>query len=171
MLILIFVNQNLVLLDVLSNPCQLNINEVNVKIKTLLTVLSVTAFLSLIACKNTAEPIDSKALLQHSFELAMVDGKALSVEKIPHIQFNDGMRVSGIICNNFMGQGELANNTLTVAQMATTNMMCPDPKLNELEFKMSEMLMNGATISLNNNVLTLEGSGLTMTFNLRDKLN
>ena len=138
-------------------------------VKLLLSGLVFTAALSLGACVGKA--VDSADLLHHNFVLAEVNGQPFSGEKKPNIQFNEGMRVSGAICNNYTGQGELAGGKLYVRQLASTKMLCFEQGLNELEFAFGNMLMNGAEISYRGNTLTLSGEGRVLKFELRDYVN
>ena len=141
------------------------------KIKTMLTVLSVLALLSLGACKGENKQVESKDLLHRNFELVSIDDKTFTGEKVPNLEFNEGMRISGAICNRYVGQAELQNNTLTAPNMASTKMICNDKVLDELESSMSRMLVSGAKVTLQGNVLTLEDSEQKLTFHLKDAVN
>ena len=141
------------------------------KIKTMLTVLSVLLLLGLTACNDNKKPLDSKDLLHRSFVLASIDDKPFTGEKVPTLEFNEGFRVSGAVCNRYVGQAELKDNTLTVPNMASTKMFCNDKVLDELESSISRMLVTGAKVSLENNVLTLEDSSQKLTFVLKDAVN
>lgn len=110
-------------------------------------------------------------LLHHNFELATVDGETYvaGVEPVPYIAFNEGMNVSGAMCNQFTGQGELTEGTLVVKQMASTKKLCVNDNLNKLETDFSMMLMNGSAIALEGDKLTLSKDDRKLEFILKDK--
>jgi len=110
-------------------------------------------------------------LLHHNFVLTEVNGEAFTGEKIPNLQFNEGFRVSGAVCNSYAGQAELVGDILYVRQLATTKMLCFDQKLNELEFTFGNMLMNGARLKFEEDVLTLKGEGHSLKFETADYQN
>lgn len=104
-------------------------------------------------------------LLRKNFALASVNGKAWAGrERVPTLQFNEGLRVSGQVCNRFMGQAQLKKGVLTVPQMASTLMMCADEDLNRLEGQFAALLRAGAEISLTGDRLTLRGGDLTLVY-------
>ena len=141
------------------------------KIKTILTAFGVLALLSLAACQSDdSKPLEAKDLLHHNFVLVSIDDKPFSGDKAPSIEFNENFHVSGAICNRYVGKGELQNNTLTVPNMASTKMICNN-ELDDLEGSMSKMLVNGAKVTLQGNILTLEDSEQKLTFHLKDAVN
>lgn len=140
------------------------------KIKTMLSMLIMLAFLSLTACQSTNKQLNSKDLLHHNFVLVSIDDKPFTGDRVPNLEFNENMRVSGGICNRYVGQAELQNNTLTVSNMASTKMICNN-ELDDLEGSMSKMLVNGAKVTLQGNILTLEDSEQKLTFHLKDAVN
>lgn len=111
---------------------------------------------------------DQGELVHHNFILTEVNGIVFTGERIPNIQFGEGLKVSGAVCNNYMGQGELIGDKLFVRGLASTKMLCPDQALNELEFAFGNMLMDGATISYSVNTLILVGDGYRLKFKLQD---
>ena len=141
------------------------------KIKTILTAFGLLALLSLAACQSDdSKPLEAKDLLHHNFVLVSIDDKPFSGDKAPSIEFNENFHVSGAICNRYVGKGELQNNTLTVPNMASTKMICNN-ELDDLEGSMSKMLVNGAKLTLQGNVLTLEDNEQKLTFHLKDAVN
>ncbi len=124
-------------------------------------VLSAVIMLS--GCLGS-KPVGQNDLLYHNFTLAEVNGKPFSGEKIPNIQFNEGFRISGSVCNAYTGQAEMTGDTLSAPQLASTKMLCFDQELNELEFAFGNMMMAGAKFRLENGILTLEGEGYRLKF-------
>lgn len=109
-------------------------------------------------------------LLHHHFILHSVDGVPVTAQQgnIPDIEFGEKMHVSGAMCNRFSGQGELENGVLTVKHLASTRMLCADPLRNQWDQTLSNVLANGATLSLNAQQLTLSGSDHQLVYTLKD---
>lgn len=140
--------------------------------KRLMFLVIVAAFvvLALPGCTGKSKSITSQDLMHHNFVLMELDGKPYKGEKEINISFNEGMRVSGAICNQFMGTAELAENKLVVKQMASTKMLCFE-ELNQMETDISFMLINGADINYDGQILILEGDGHKAVYKLRDYVN
>lgn len=123
------------------------------------------------ACAS-GKSVSREDLQHHRFVLSGVDGKPFSATMgAPDIEFNQDFRVAGSMCNRFMGQGELADNVLTVKQMASSKMFCPDETLNSLEAQLAEMLAAGAQVSLEGDSLTLRQGGRELTYTRKDRVN
>ena len=121
------------------------------------------------AAPDQASGVNKQDLLHHAFVLAGINGKPfVKKERLPTLEFTEGFRVSGAMCNRFTGQGELENGVLTVRQMASTRMLCADQELNRLESDFSNMLMDGATVTLSGKTLTLGREGYVLEFILHD---
>lgn len=120
----------------------------------------------LAGCTTVSQPNEKEALAERSFQLSSVDGQAVAAtEGMKHgINFSKDMRVTGVMCNRFFGQGTLEKGVLTVAQMASTRMMCADAKLNQWDNTIGTMLTTGARVKLEQNTLTLEGTGHTLVY-------
>lgn len=82
----------------------------------------------------------------------------------PTLEFGDGFMVSGKICNNYRGPGQLADGRLTVKAMMSTRMACPDTAYGQLENRFFSMLESGAEISMNGPYLTLSQGDSVLTF-------
>ena len=107
-------------------------------------------------------------LLHRRFVLESVDGKPFTHERAPDIEFGEGFRVYGAVCNRYTGQGELKNDVLFVKQMASTKMLCADGTLNTLEQDFARMLQDGATVEFADNTLTLRQGGRVLVYKARD---
>lgn len=113
--------------------------------------------------------IAQQDLLHHRFVLVSCDGKDFSAkERVPSIEFNEGLHVSGAVCNRFTGQGRLADNMLVVEQLASTKMFCVDPDLNELEQLLMRMLSGGAELCFNGRNLVIRQGGHEFLYKLGD---
>ena len=135
--------------------------------------------LSLAACNDQGKaqpeakaPVSATDLLHHNFELMTVDGEAYvaGAEPVPHIAFGEGLNVSGAVCNQFTGQGELLAGTFMVKQMTSTKKACVDERLNKLETDFSMMLTNGSAISLEGDKLTLNKDDRKLEFTRKDNV-
>lgn len=85
-------------------------------------------------------------------------------QPVPSLEFGEDFLVSGRICNNYRGPGELQDGVLSVRAMASTRMMCPDTNLNQLETRFFQMLENGAALSMNGDRLTLRQGDNSLVF-------
>jgi len=113
--------------------------------------------------------ITQQDLLHHRFVLVSVDGKEFSAQgQVPSIEFNEGLRISGFVCNRFRGQGHLAGSVLTVDQLASTKMLCTDPALNELETLFTRMLSEGVKLRLDGQRLVVRQGGRELVYKLSD---
>ena len=119
------------------------------------------------ACAN-AKALPVADLEHRRFVLASVDGVPFSASKTPDIAFTEDFRVSGQMCNRFMGQGLLDNGILKVSQMASTKMFCADAALNSVEDMFSSMLMAGSEAEFSGNILTLRQGGHVLVFTAAD---
>ena len=108
-------------------------------------------------------------LLHRRFVLVSSDGKNFSArERVPSIEFNEGLRISGAVCNRFAGQGRLAGNVLFVEQLASTKMFCMDPDLNELEDLLARMLSGGAELRFDGRNLVIRQGEHELLYTLND---
>ena len=118
-------------------------------------------------CSATKTPVRAD-LLHRSFELVSADGKAVTgTPRKPDLAFDEEFRIAGGICNRFVGQAELNGTILTVRQMASTRMLCPDETLNQLEHTFASMLTQGATLNLTGETLTLRQGGHTLVYTVQ----
>ncbi|AXU95428.1 MAG TPA: META domain-containing protein [Erwinia persicina] len=132
-------------------------------------ILLLAGALALNGCSNaqtTADAPDAARLANRLFTLSAVDGKAVTPHQgmKPGIGFAEDLKVSGVMCNRFFGQGKLEQGRLSVPQLASTRMMCSDPQLNQWEQTLSTVLTRGAEVRLSGMTLTLSGSGHTLEY-------
>lgn len=119
---------------------------------------------------KTKTEITTADLAGHNFVLSAVDGKAFVGEApLPHIAFDEDMKMSGAVCNRFIGQGELSGNILRVDPMGSTRMLCPGADLDKLEQTFSALLTQGATATLDGDKLVLAGEQHSLEFKRADQ--
>lgn len=136
------------------------------KYSTFLLATALFCMLPLSACSSPS--VTPEMLVHHNFTLVSVDNKAYQGQTVPNIAFNEGMRVSGAICNQFMGQGELKNDVLTVKQMASTRKMCFESELNDYEALITSLLSDGAKVEFKDKLLILKNDEHEVVYKLRD---
>ena len=135
--------------------------------------------LASVVLAGCAQPADkgsvtAQDLQHHRFVLESVDGKPLVVKntkRAPELSFGENMHISGAMCNRFMGQATLENNTLKVKGLGMTMMLCVEPQLNDLDHRINDMLTAGANVSLANQQLVLKSGQHTLTYKLAVLVN
>lgn len=130
----------------------------------------------LAGCAQSAEKssVTAQDLQHHRFVLESVDGQPLDAKiskQAPELSFGENMHISGAMCNRFMGQASLVDNTLKVKGLGMTMMLCAEPLLNDLDHRINDMLTSGARISLVNQKLELKSGQHTLTYKLADLVN
>lgn len=138
----------------------------------LATILALAALLGLAllqGCsgdKVKAMGAERQDLAGHSFVLVKINGQGHSIKNVPTLGFNEEMRAYGSFCNRFMGQAEIKDGVLTVSQMASTMMMCPDQVVNNLERDGSRLLMGGAKTQFDGATLLLSNDDYSLEYRL-----
>lgn len=108
--------------------------------------------------------LDESFLINKKFSLRKMDGADFAGQETPHIEFAKGLAVSGKVCNNFNGTGQLVDGRLKVPQIASTRMACADEALGRLETRLLAMLESGADISIDGSFLTMKQGETTLVF-------
>ena len=103
-------------------------------------------------------------LTGQKFVLKTVGGVEFQGENIPVLEFGDNFLVSGKICNNFRGPGELTEGRLTVKAIASTRMACPNVVLGDLETGLFQALESGVDISMDGTDLSLKYGDTVLVF-------
>ena len=135
----------------------------------LLTVLCLVT-LPLAACGDsgkpaTKTPIAQTDLVNHTFVLTTIDGKAYAgTGEVPFVTFGQEMGVSGAVCSAFTGKGTLTGATLMVKDLAATKKECADPALNALDTELPAMLTSGADLTLVDKKLTISKDKRSLDF-------
>lgn len=117
--------------------------------------------------------VTAKDLQHHNYVLTEIDGKAYRTKKnamSPNIAFGEKMSISGEMCNNYFGQGQLKDGVLTAKGVGMTRKFCSDATLNQLDQKISQLLEDGAKVSLEDDGknLILSNDKTTLKFWLKD---
>lgn len=145
-------------------------------------LLSAAVVLLVSACSQgggisqDSQAVTAKDLQHHNFVLTAIDGKAYATKKnamSPNIAFGEKMNISGSMCNNYFGQGQLKNGVLTGKGIGMTRKFCSNNTLNQLDQQISQLLDDGAKVTLTNNGqnLTLSNDKTTLEFKLKDYVN
>ncbi len=115
---------------------------------------------------------EKETLIHHNFVLTAFNETPIVAKNMtPRLEFNEGFRLSGVMCNRFNGQAELLEgNILKADKLAMTRMLCADSTLNELDNVLSRLLSQGAKMTLEGKTLTLSDSQDTLVFENRDWL-
>ena len=142
-------------------------------------LMSAATLLLVTACASEGNTdlnsVTATDLQHHNYVLTEIDGKAYRAKKnamSPNIAFGEKMNISGQMCNNYFGQGELKNGVLTTKGIGMTRKFCSDATLNQLDQKISQLLENGAKVSLEDDGknLILSNDKTTLKFWLKDYL-
>ena len=120
---------------------------------------------------TAAAVVAQKDLINNNFVLSAIDGKpySSSAGEIPYLAFGADMQISGAVCNQFTGKGELTGATLMVKDMVSTEKPCEDQALNALDTTLSTMLTQGASTTFKDNKLTLSRDNRSLEFTLKSK--
>lgn len=116
---------------------------------------------------GSADKTDLRAaLLGNQFVLKSVNGDEFpGGPRQPELSIDEDFKVFGRVCNQFHGTGELDGDTLFVKQMVSTKMLCIEPHLNKLEQAFSSSMSGkGMKVTLEGDVLTLQGDDLTAVY-------
>ncbi|MDR1519755.1 MAG: META domain-containing protein [Planctomycetota bacterium] len=123
----------------------------------LLTVCLILGSVPVWGGESAADQPTPENLVRRAFVLKSVDGKDFPADgNPPFIEFGGDLSVSGQACNLFRGKGRLENGVLRVEALILTRRFCLAPELNELDGIVSELLGQGAAITLDGGVLTLK---------------
>ena len=129
---------------------------------------SATATATMAAVVKTPVPED---LIHRRFTLDSVDGREINMEDgaiRPEIEFNEGLQITGRVCNRYRGPAELIDGKLFAGNLATTQMLCVNSELDELEKLLYSMLREGAEISLTDDGMTLSQGGRVLSYATAD---
>ncbi|EMH4161240.1 heat shock protein HslJ [Pluralibacter gergoviae] len=115
--------------------------------------------------------VQKDQLIHHRFVLETVNGENLPEGvKTPELNFNEGLHISGAMCNQFTGQASLSEGVLKAKKVAMTRKLCTDPQLNQLDATISKMLHDGAQVDLTENQLTLATATDSLIYKLADRV-
>ncbi|AWK41933.1 heat shock protein HslJ [Photorhabdus laumondii subsp. laumondii] len=118
---------------------------------------------------SAVENVSVDDLQRHKFVLVSVNGEGVKNQdgRVPTIEFGEKMHVSGSMCNLFMGQGKLKNGVLTVKNLASTQMLCSDEKLNRWDYLIGQVLADGVKVKLKDQKLTLSHPDNTLVYKVK----
>lgn len=120
---------------------------------------------------ESAQPVVVASDLQHhNFVLQSVDGVTANATqgRGPSLEFGERLHMSGVMCNRFSGFGQLQHGVLTVKNLAMTRMLCSDAQRNQWDGIITQVLHNGAQVTLQQQQLTLSDGTHTLVYTLKD---
>lgn len=133
-----------------------------IRIATLAMLLAATA-----ACASTgSEPLTGSWQLS----LGQVDGGPLTlVDGWPiSLEFDEGQLGGTAACNSYSGAFARQGDMLTVSELASTEMACSPSPVMDSESAYLSALDRVTTVTIDDDVLTMTGEGLTLTFQAVD---
>lgn len=119
---------------------------------------------------GSAAGLNADFLTGQKFVLKTVNGAEFQGENIPTLEFGENFLVSGKICNNFRGPGELTEGRLVVKAIASTRMACPNVVLGDLETGLFQALETGVDISMDGSDLFLKYADTVLVFQAQTDL-
>jgi heat shock protein HslJ len=139
-----------------------------------LTVVATALVISACSAANDSSKtlvVGEKSLQHHHWQLTKINGKSVdSIEhfKAPTLEIGENMTTNGQAgCNNFFGQGELADGKFRVEKMAMTMKICPDEMM-AIEMAYSKALGQWSEVTLTQQGLTLNSDQHSLEFELKD---
>jgi len=127
--------------------------------------------LTLFACDNKQFTIEQD-LRHHRFVAVTLNNESIINNKQTFIEFGENFTVNGQMCNQFFGHAKLMKNKIEIPNLISTEKLCTDDRLNQLDIIINELLQRGAIIILNkesgNLSLTLKNDANELTFKLND---
>ncbi|WP_158282966.1 META domain-containing protein [Nocardioides silvaticus] len=145
-------------------------------VKTILTALAAVLALSLQACGDE-EPTPTATDDEAGLSLDDLDGRVFASVRVEGRQLVDGTRVrlafegtdvsADAGCNHLFGTAAADGDTLSVTDMGSTEMGCPDGR-NDQDAWLTTFLGAGTTAALSEGMLTLTGGGVTLELEEQD---
>ncbi|MFQ0972840.1 META domain-containing protein [Gilliamella sp. CG35] len=135
--------------------------------KTLLLTSLFVGALVVTGC-GESNKIKAEDLLHHHFVLVKANGQDVSSDKAAELEFGENMNITGKMCNRFVAKVTLENETIKGAGVGMTKMLCNDEQLDKLDGIITQMITEGAKVSLNKDQLTLKNESNELIFQLKD---
>ena len=113
------------------------------------------------SCK---EKLDPASFTNTKWELTTLPGLTLPSTAKATLNFADSLKISGkSFCNNYGGQAEIADRTITVKNVFSTKMFCQETDAAERAYLHALNQVNGAKIA-DNKLHLLNGDKTIMVF-------
>ena len=134
------------------------------------TLLLTSLFVGALVVTGCGESNKIKAgdLLHHHFVLVKANGQDVSSDKAAELEFGENMNITGKMCNRFVAKVTLENETIKGAGVGMTKMLCNDEQLDKLDGIITQMITEGAKVSLNKDQLTLKNESNELIYQLKD---
>ncbi|MDR2869445.1 MAG: META domain-containing protein [Deferribacteraceae bacterium] len=129
----------------------------------------------LAACATKSTPAETLIatdadLVHHRYDLVAINDQQIeTVDNVrqPRVEFNEGMQISGIVCNSFSGVLTLTDGSYQ-GMVAATRMACFDETLSKAEEVLFKALSTGADFEITGNEMSITHEGETLHFILND---
>lgn len=122
--------------------------------------------------KQDKQSILTVELQHHRFTLIKANGEEVAPEKQAFIEFSEKLTYNGKMCNEFLGQASLNRDVIKSADFSSTQKLCDDQQLNNLDTIIYQMFKNGATVEIkqgyDNTLLQLKDKTNDLYFELKD---
>jgi heat shock protein HslJ len=135
--------------------------------KTLLLISLFSSSLLMYGC-NEVKKIQDTDLMHHRFVLTKANGQDISLDDQADIIFGEKMTITGKMCNQFSSQVTLDSDNIKGSGVIMTKMLCNDEQLNQLDYIIEQLIVNGAKIDLTNNQLILKNEKNELIYQLKD---
>ncbi|MCX2492495.1 META domain-containing protein [Pedobacter sp. PF22-3] len=113
------------------------------------------------SCKEKLDPAN---FTNTKWELTSLPGLTLPLTAKATLNFADSLKISGkSFCNNYGGQAEIADRTITVKNVFSTKMFCQETDAAERAYLHALNQVNGAKIA-DNKLHLLNGDKTIMVF-------
>ncbi|QYN44373.1 MULTISPECIES: META domain-containing protein [unclassified Gilliamella] len=134
------------------------------------TLLLTTLFAGALVVTGCGESNKVKAedLMHHRFLLVKANGQDVSEDKAAELEFGENMNVTGKMCNRFVAKVNLENETIKGAGVGMTRMLCNDEQLDKLDGIISQLITEGAKVTLDKDQLTLKNESNELIYQLKD---
>ena len=135
--------------------------------KTLLSAVLLSATLIMTGC-DQSNKVKAEDLMHHRFVLIKANGQDISPDKHAELEFGENMNISGQMCNYFTTKVRLIDNTIISPIFNITHLVCEDNQLDKLDTIITQLIQNGASVSLNKEQLILKNKDNELIYQLKD---
>ena len=135
--------------------------------KTLLSTVLLSGTLIMTGC-DQSNKVKAEDLMHHRFVLIKANGQDISPDKHAELEFGENMNISGQMCNYFTTKVRLIDDPIISPLFNITHMVCEDNQLDKLDTIITQLIQNGASVSLNKEQLTLKNKDNELIYQLKD---
>lgn len=134
------------------------------------TLLLTTLFAGVFVVTGCGESNKVKAedLMHHRFLLVKANGQDVSEDEAAELEFGENMNITGKMCNRFVAKVNLENETIKGVGVGMTRMLCNDEQLDKLDGIISQLITEGAKVTLDKDQLTLKNDSNELIYQIKD---